>query len=112
MLVLSVNAYFFNKHFFKKKSCYGIYFKLFLFEIFCILHTTFFTGVDLNQAPTFLLRHVTGISAKIAEKIVEKRHQFGGFRSRQDLLKIKGLGPKTFEQCAGFLNIFPGEEFE
>ena len=84
---------------------------MFLFEICCIL-LFFFTGVDLNQAPTFLLRHVTGISAKIAEKIVEKRHQFGGFRSRQDLLKIKGLGPKTFEQCAGFLNIFPGEEFE
>ena len=74
---------------------------------FVAYYYTFFTGVDLNQAPTFLLRHVTGISAKIAEKIVEKRHQFGGFRSRQDLLKIKGLGPKTFEQCAGFLNIFP-----
>ena len=111
MLVLSVNAYFLINIFFRKGVVMEFFFKLFLFEICCIL-LYFFTGVDLNQAPTFLLRHVTGISAKIAEKIVEKRHQFGGFRSRQDLLKIKGLGPKTFEQCAGFLNIFPGEEFE
>ena len=95
-----------------KKVVYGIFFKNCFCLKFVAYYYTFFTGVDLNQAPTFLLRHVTGISAKIAEKIVEKRHQFGGFRSRQDLLKIKGLGPKTFEQCAGFLNIFPGEEFE
>ena len=62
-------------------------------------------GVDLNQAPAFLLQHVSGISATLAEKIVEKRHQLGGFKSRKDLLEIKGLGGKTFEQCAGFVKI-------
>ena len=66
-------------------------------------------GVDLNQAPVFLLRHVSGISANLADKIVTKRHQLGGFKSRTDLRKIKGLGPKTFEQCAGFVKILPGE---
>ena len=75
--------------------------------VFCVV------GVDLNQAPAFLLRHVTGISAKLADKIVEKRHSLKrGFSSRNDLLDIKGLGKKTFEQCAGFVKIIPDKSNE
>lgn len=64
-------------------------------------------GVDLNTASASLLQYVAGISSKVAKNIVAYRNENGKFTSREELLKVKGLGPKTFQQCAGFLRI-PG----
>lgn len=62
-------------------------------------------GVDLNTASPSLLSYVSGISAGIAKNILEYREDNGKFLSRKELLKVKKLGPKAFEQCAGFLRI-------
>ncbi len=64
-------------------------------------------GVDLNTASASLLEYISGISKTIAANIVSYREQNGRFRSRQELLKVPKLGPKAFEQCAGFMRI-PG----
>jgi uncharacterized protein len=66
-------------------------------------------GVELNTASAPLLRRVSGLSERIASAIVHHRDANGPFRSRQSLLKIAGLGPKTFELAAGFLRIREGE---
>lgn len=68
-------------------------------------------GVNLNTASPSLLKYVAGVSSRVAENIVEFRKEEGGFKSRAQLAKVKGLGKKTFEQCAGFLRIPNGEEF-
>ncbi len=65
-------------------------------------------GVDLNTASAPLLTRVSGLSAATARSVVLWRNQNGAFASRADLLKVSGLGPKTFEQCAGFLRIRGG----
>lgn len=65
-------------------------------------------GVDLNTASPSLLSFVSGISSAIAKNIVEYREANGRFKSRQELKKVKKLGDKTFEQCAGFLRIQDG----
>jgi uncharacterized protein len=62
-------------------------------------------GVELNTASAPLLERVSGISQSLAKSIVEWRNENGKFRSREDLKKVKGLGEKAFEQCAGFLRI-------
>ena len=62
-------------------------------------------GVELNTASAPLLERVSGLSASLAKAIVEWRNENGKFTSREDLRKVKGLGPKAFEQCAGFLRI-------
>ncbi|QPL44896.1 RNA-binding transcriptional accessory protein [Halomonas sp. A40-4] len=62
-------------------------------------------GVDLNTASSALLSRVAGLSAAIAENVVAQRNAQGAFKSRQSLLEVSRLGPKTFEQCAGFLRI-------
>jgi len=62
-------------------------------------------GVDLNTASWALLRYVAGISERTAQKIVEYRNDHGKFRSRVQLTAVAGVGPKTFEQAAGFLRI-------
>ena len=62
-------------------------------------------GVDLNTASAPLLRRVAGITAATAKIIVARREQEGAFTSRAQLKKVKGLGPKAFEQCAGFLRL-------
>ena len=62
-------------------------------------------GVELNTARAPLLERVSGISQSLAKSIVEWRNENGKFRSREDLKKVKGLGAKAFEQCAGFLRI-------
>ena len=62
-------------------------------------------GVELNTASAPLLERVSGLSATLAKAIVEWRDANGRFASREDLKKVKGLGPKAFEQCAGFLRI-------
>jgi len=67
-------------------------------------------GVDLNTASAALLSHVAGLTPKLAAAIVAHRDENGPFRTRKELLKVKGLGPKAFEQCAGFLRIRNGKE--
>lgn len=66
-----------------------------------------FVGVDVNTASKHLLQYVSGISATLAKNIVEYRLQNGPFKSRTELKKVPMMGPKSFEQCAGFLRI-PG----
>jgi protein Tex len=66
-------------------------------------------GVDLNTASWALLRYVAGISERTAQKIVEFRNEKGRFKSRVELNAVSGVGPKTFEQAAGFLRIRGGE---
>ena len=66
-------------------------------------------GVDLNTASSALLSRVAGLSAAIAENIVAQRNRQGAFKSRKELLEVSRLGPKTFEQCAGFLRISNAE---
>ena len=67
-------------------------------------------GVDLNTASAPLLAYVSGLGPGLAESIVEYRHANGAFSSRQDLLKVSRLGPKAFQQSAGFLRIRDGAE--
>ena len=62
-------------------------------------------GVDLNIATPSLLSYISGINANIAKNIVEYREEKGKFSSRSELLKVKRLGPKAYEQCAGFLRV-------
>lgn len=66
-------------------------------------------GVDLNTASVELLQQVAGVGPVTAQAIVAKRSELGGFRTREQLLAVRGLGPKAFEQCAGFLRIRDGE---
>ena len=66
-------------------------------------------GVDLNTASAPLLARVSGLSGAVAKSIVRWREQNGAFGNRQQLLKVAGLGPKTFEQSAGFLRIRGGD---
>ncbi len=66
-------------------------------------------GVDLNTASVSLLEHVSGVSKVIAKNIVAYRESNGRFRSRAELLKVAKLGPKAFEQCAGFMRIQGGD---
>lgn len=67
-------------------------------------------GVDLNMASAPLLAHVSGLGPGLAESIVAHRDANGAFQSRRELLKVARLGPKAFEQCAGFLRIRDGKE--
>lgn len=67
-------------------------------------------GVDLNTASPSLLEYVSGISSTVASNIVKYREANGRFRSRKELLKVPKLGPKAFQQCAGFLRISGGVE--
>lgn len=66
-------------------------------------------GVDLNTASAPLMEHISGISKVIAKNIVAYREANGMFRSRRELLKVPKLGPKAFEQCAGFMRISGGD---
>ena len=67
-------------------------------------------GVDLNTASPSLLSYVSGISGPIAKNIVSFREENGRFKNRKELLKVAKLGPKAYEQCAGFLRISGGDE--
>lgn len=67
-------------------------------------------GADLNTASSALLEHISGLNKAIAKEIVNYRETNGKFINRQDLLKVKKLGAKAFEQCAGFLRIVDGNE--
>jgi len=67
-------------------------------------------GVDLNTASFSLLSYISGISKTVAKNIVSYREENGAFRNRKELLKVAGLGPKAFQQCAGFLRIRGGSQ--
>ena len=67
----------------------------------CVNHV----GVEMNTASPALLQHVAGISRTLSRRIVEYRQTQGPFSDRRQLLEIRGLGEKTFTQCAGFLRI-------
>ena len=67
-------------------------------------------GVDLNTASPSLLEHVSGISPAIAKNITAFREENGAFSSRKQLLKVSKLGPKAYEQCAGFLRVAESAE--
>lgn len=71
----------------------------------CVNHV----GVDLNTASVSLLEYISGISKAVAKNIVAYREENGRFINRKQLLKVPKLGPKAFEQCAGFLRISDGE---
>ena len=66
-------------------------------------------GVDLNTASASLLEYISGISKVIAKNIVAYREENGAFKSRAELLKVAKLGPKAYEQCAGFMRITAGK---
>ncbi len=67
-------------------------------------------GVDLNTASPSLLSYIAGINMGIAKNIVAQREEEGAFKNRKQLLKVKKLGAKTYEQCAGFMRISGGDE--
>ncbi|XP_028620944.1 S1 RNA-binding domain-containing protein 1 [Grammomys surdaster] len=64
-----------------------------------------FVGVDINICSEVLLRHIAGLNANRAKNIIEWREKNGPFINREQLKKVKGLGPKSFQQCAGFVRI-------
>lgn len=66
-------------------------------------------GVDLNTASSSLLKYVAGISSRVASNIIQYREEHGKFTNRDELLKVKGIGKKTYTQCAGFLRIPEGD---
>ncbi len=68
-----------------------------------------YVGVELNSASSALLQYVAGLSAPVARNVMEYRQTNGPFQHRKQLLKVKGLGPKAFEQAAGFLRIREGD---
>ncbi|MGH6860287.1 MAG: Tex family protein, partial [Phyllobacterium sp.] len=67
-------------------------------------------GVDLNMASASLLARISGLGASLAEAIIAYRDEVGPFRTRRELLKVARLGPRAFEQCAGFLRIADSAE--
>lgn len=74
-----------------------------------VINTVNQVGVELNTASEYLLQYVSGLNKGSAQKIVTHRSKINGFKSRKELLKVSGLGPKAFQQCAGFLRIRNGE---
>lgn len=74
-----------------------------------VMHCVNSVGVELNTASAALLQYVSGLGPTLAANIVAHRDANGPFRSRRELLKVKRLGPKAFEQCAGFLRVRDGE---
>ncbi len=68
------------------------------------------TGADVNTASQELLTHISGLNSAVAKEIVNYRNENGRFTNREQLRKVKKLGPKAFQQCAGFLRITDGDE--
>jgi len=66
-------------------------------------------GVNVNRASVSLLKHVAGVNKTIAKNILDYRTTLGSFKNRKEIMKVKGLGAKAFEQCAGFLRIDDGD---
>ncbi|MGL4361818.1 MAG: Tex family protein [Cellulosilyticaceae bacterium] len=74
-------------------------------------HAVNAVGVDINTASSSLLQYVAGIKKTVANNIIIYREENGKFISRAQIKKVKGLGPKVFEQCAGFLRVSEGKNF-
>uniref|UniRef100_A0A336MME1 CSON003644 protein n=1 Tax=Culicoides sonorensis TaxID=179676 RepID=A0A336MME1_CULSO len=72
-----------------------------------IVECVSFTGIDINTASVALLKHVSGLTEKRANQILEYRSKNGTFKNRNDIKKVNLIGPKTFVQCAGFIRIDP-----
>ncbi len=68
-----------------------------------------FVGVDLNTASSSLLSYISGVGPKVAENIVKKRESSGGFKSREELLKVSRFSEKIYEQAIGFMRIYEGK---
>jgi len=66
-------------------------------------------GVEVNTASSHLLRYVSGLGPQLAQNVIDYRTENGPFKSRKELLKVKRMGPKAFEQSAGFLRISNAE---
>lgn len=78
-----------------------------MFILQVVTEAVSFVGVDVNTASHCLLRRVAGLTNSRAASIIEWRAKHGAFRNRKQLLDVKGVGSKTFEQCAGFIRILP-----
>ncbi len=76
----------------------------------CVMSCVNQVGVEINTASRQLLTYVSGVGPKLAQKIVEFRNEHGPFAARRDVLKVSGLGPKAFEQAAGFLRVRGGAQ--
>ena len=76
----------------------------------CVMSCVNQVGVEINTASRQLLTYVSGLGPKLAQKIVEFRNEHGPFDARKDVLKVAGLGPKAFEQAAGFLRVRGGSQ--
>jgi len=76
----------------------------------CVMSCVNQVGVEINTASRQLLTYVSGVGPKLAQKIVEFRNEHGPFAARKDVLKVAGLGPKAFEQAAGFLRVRAGAQ--
>lgn len=72
-----------------------------------VMECVSFVGVDLNVASEIILRKVSGLNKSRSAAIVQHRENVGPFRSREDLKSVKGIGPISFQQCAGFVRIVP-----
>ncbi|WP_027120996.1 helix-hairpin-helix domain-containing protein [Mycoplasma leonicaptivi] len=68
-------------------------------------------GVDVNTATKYILTYISGLSNKIAQNIIDYRKENGSFNNREDIKKVKGMGPKTYEQSIGFMRIFTSQNF-
>jgi uncharacterized protein len=77
----------------------------------CIEKTVNKVGVNLNTASEYLLKYIAGLNEKLAKNIITKRSELGKFTNRNQLMQVKGLGAKTFEQSAAFLKIFGGDNY-
>lgn len=74
-----------------------------------VVHAVNYVGVDVNTASSALLAYVSGLNKRIADTIIKEREARGRFKNRHELMTIKGIGEKVFEQCAGFLKV-PGSD--
>lgn len=72
-----------------------------------VIEVVSFVGVDINTASHYLLQQVAGLTRSRSTNIIEWRNKNGPFKNREQLLNVKGIGGKTFEQCAGFIRILP-----
>ena len=78
---------------------------------FVVLKAVNSVGVNINTASFFLLKYVSGLNKRVIDAIIKIRDEIGGFKRREDLLKVKAVTPKVYEQAVGFLRIPNGEEF-
>jgi len=67
-------------------------------------------GVNINSASSALLQYVSGLTKKSAESIIDYRKEFGSFKNREEIKKVKGIGAKSYEQCIGFLKILESDQ--